>query len=67
MVSKVLDLGWQYLGAMWLAQQHPETLREHLSDCANSPTLQGEGAARLIAGELHRRGLSLTEQGERAT
>ena len=58
-MSRATELGWQYLGSMWLADQSPKVLRQHLSDCARSPTLQGEGAARLIADELRRRGASL--------
>ena len=65
-MSRARTLGWIYLGEKWLREQSHTSLRENLSDCARSPTLQGEGAAKLIAEELRRRGLSLTANGEKS-
>jgi hypothetical protein len=50
-----LRLGRQYLAELWLRTARTKTLKAELSDCRRSPTLQGEGAAILIAAELERR------------
>lgn len=54
-MSRALELGRQYLADLWLKAAPKRTLERELSDCRNSPTLMGEGAARLIAAELARR------------
>jgi hypothetical protein len=54
-MSRSIDLGYRYLAELWLKMVSDRKLEAELSDCRNSPTLQGEGAARLIATELLRR------------
>ena len=54
-MSHALDLGRRYLADLWLQSASKRTLKAELSDCRNSPTLMGEGAARLIEAELDRR------------
>lgn len=54
--ERMMLLGNQYLAQLWLAKASKKALRRELSECRNSPTLQGEGAAVLIRRELERRG-----------
>lgn len=54
-MSRAIDLGRQYLADLYLQAASRDDLERELSDCRRSPTLQGEGAARLIAQELIRR------------
>lgn len=54
-MSQALDLGRRYLADLWLKATPTRELKAELSDCRNSPTLMGEGAARLIEAELDRR------------
>lgn len=53
--TSAIRLGHQYLAGLWLRDTSKRKLKRELSDCRNSPTLMGEGAARLIEAELARR------------
>jgi hypothetical protein len=55
MTGRYMDSGYQYLASLWLREASEIELKDELKDCRNSPTLQGEAAARLIQMELNRR------------
>lgn len=55
--AQMLKLGRQYLAEKWLEKASDKTLIKELSECRNSPTLMGDGAAILIAREIDRRGV----------